>query len=363
MAPAAAQHWRQLISGNTDCPESPYAYLLERERIFEVPQSSSNTNLPNQQATQETTQPTPIQNPNPNTPVVRGKVETRPLKQMRLFPDNPLLNPTPKTNTHLILKTAGSGKVVTRPLQQKTIINPNPRTPSPNQNPNPNIPVVRGKVATRPLKQMRLFPDNPKLNAGRGKVATRPLQQKRILNVSITEPDGVLENRPPEPITTTRENPNPNPNKSNPKRVILDATTEPEDVLKNRPSEPITTTTIRPLPNNPNPNTYKPNPTNPSPVKAKIEFFESRNLKIRQEKQAAEVSRTRAGKPQTNEINPTTTNQSTIIDPKRIEQPKDPVGAKPAKQSKNTKKRKADIQLEQNKKKWEKFHKPKPKPE
>jgi hypothetical protein len=135
MTPAAAQHWRQLISGNTDCPESPYAYLLERERIFEVPQSSSNTNPPNQQA-------------NPNIPVVRGKVATRPLKQMRLFPDNP------KTN-------AGRGKVVTRPLQQK-----------------------------RP----------PKSN---------PINPKRILIDTITEPDGVLENRPPEPITTTRPLPNP----------------------------------------------------------------------------------------------------------------------------------------------------------
>jgi hypothetical protein len=81
MTPATAQHWRQLISGGKDCPESPCANLLEKETIFEVPQSSSNINLPNQQATQETTQSIPIKNPNPNIPVVRGKVATRPLKQ------------------------------------------------------------------------------------------------------------------------------------------------------------------------------------------------------------------------------------------------------------------------------------------
>jgi hypothetical protein len=126
------------ISSPTSTTTNPYAHLLEE------------------------TQPIPNQNQNPKEAVFRGKVATRLLKQMRLFPDNPKLNP--KTEINPILMNAGRGKVVTRPLQRK-----------------------------RPLK-------------------SNPINPKIILLDTITEPDGVLKNRPSEPITTRRlipDNPNP----------------------------------------------------------------------------------------------------------------------------------------------------------
>jgi hypothetical protein len=70
-------------SSPTSTTTNPYAHLLEETQ--------------------------PIPNQNQNEAVVRGKVATRPLKQMRLLPDNPKLNPQLEINPILI--NAGRGKV------------------------------------------------------------------------------------------------------------------------------------------------------------------------------------------------------------------------------------------------------------